>query len=154
VAPSNYPNEETVMKYLGILCALALIATPPAFATGEFESSNTRMLAGRWMFATDVGHQIRFPGGGHITAIGVFRFDRQGTLLDGVFDATAENFRLLPGITFTGSVVVNANCTGTLTFVTSGGVTRTDSIVVLGPGFVRGMSQDPDNLWTYEMRRL
>jgi virulence factor Mce-like protein len=34
------------------------------------------------------------------------------------------------------------------------GFARTDSIVVLGPGHVRGMSQDPDNLWTYEMRRL
>jgi hypothetical protein len=154
VVPPNYPIEEMTMKSLRILCALGLIATPPAFATGESESCNTRMLAGRWMFATDVGHQVRFPGGGHITAIGVFRFDRQGTLLDGTFDATVENFRLLPGVTFTGSVVVNANCTGTLTFVTSAGTSRTDSIVVLGPGHVRGMSQDPDNLWTYEMRRL
>ena len=142
------------MKTFRILCALSLLGAVPAFAGNEFESCSTRMLAGRWMFATDVGHQAIFPGGGDITAIGVFRFDRQGTLLDGSFDATVQKFRFLQGITFTGSVVVNANCTGTLTFVTSAGTTRTDSIVVLGPGHVRGMSQDINNLWTYDMRRL
>ena len=57
-------------------------------------------------------------------------------------------------MTFTGSVVVNSNCTGTLTFVTSAGTMRTDSIIVLGPGRVRGMSQDVRNLWTYDMRRM
>ena len=142
------------MKIFRVLLPLGLLFAAPAFAGNEFEPCNTRMLAGRWMFATDVGHQARFPGGGNITAIGVFRFDRQGTLLDGIFDATVEKFRFLPGITFTGSVVVNANCTGMLTFVTSAGTTRSDSIIVLGPGHVRGMSQDIDNLWTYEMRRL
>lgn len=142
------------MKILRVLLPLALLFAAPAFAGNEYEVCNTRMLAGRWMFATDVGHQAIFPGGGNITALGVFRFDRQGTLLDGVFDATVEKFRFLPGVTFTGSVVVNANCTGTLTFVTSAGTTRSDSIIVLGPGHVRGMSQDINNLWTYDMRRL
>lgn len=141
------------MKTFRTLCALGLLCTAPAFAGNEFETCSTRMLAGRWMFATDVGRQAIFPGG-DITAMGVFRFDRQGTLLDGVFDATVEKFRFLQGITFTGSVVVNANCTGTLTFVTSAGTTRNDSIIVLGPGHVRGMSQDVNNLWTYDMRRL
>ena len=60
------------------------------FAGNEFEPCSTHMLAGRWMFATDIGHQaiLRVPG--DITAIGVFRVDRQGTILDGVFDAAAR----------------------------------------------------------------
>jgi hypothetical protein len=49
---------------------------------------------------------------------------------------------------------VNPDCTGTLTFTTSRGTTRTDSIIVLSGGYVRGMSQDPVFLWTYDMRRL
>jgi len=157
------------MKSFRLIAALGLLCTAPAFSAPalaapdlnasvapnyESQACTTRMLAGRWMFATDVGHQNLFPGGQDITAIGIFRFDRQGTLLDGVFDATIFKTAFRPGITFTGSVVVNPNCTGTLTFVTSAGTTRTDSIVVLGPGFVRGMSQDINSLWTYEMRRL
>lgn len=141
------------MKSFRRLLPLGLLFAAPAFAGNDYETCSTRMLAGRWMFATEVGKQAIFPGG-EITAIGVFRLDRQGTLLDGAFDATVEKFRFLQGVTFTGSVVVNANCTGTLTFVTSAGTTRTDSIVVLGPGHVRGMSQDINNLWTYDMRRL
>jgi hypothetical protein len=39
-------------------------------------------------------------------------------------------------------------------FITARGTTRTDSIVVLSGGYVRGMSQDPVFLWTYDMRRL
>jgi hypothetical protein len=105
------------------------------------------------MFATDVGRQAKFPGG-DITAIGIFRLDRQGTLTDGTFDATVEGWRFLPGVTFTGSLTINANCTGTLFFLTSAGTQRYDSVIVLGPDRIRGMSQDIDNLWTYEMRRL
>lgn len=142
------------MKTFRILCALSLLGAAPAFAGNEFEPCSTRMLAGRWMFATDIGHQAILKVPGDITAIGIFRVDRQGTLLDGIFDATAQNIGLLQGVTFTGSVVVNPNCTGTLTFVTSAGTTRTDSIIVLGPGHVRGMSQDFRNLWTYDMRRM
>lgn len=150
------------MKLLRFLLPLGLLAAAPAFAGNDHdhdrgrEPCSTRMLAGRWMFATDIGHQALsiFPARGDITAIGIFRIDRHGTILDGVFDANAQNNRFLPGLTFTGSVVVNANCTGTLQFVTSTGSERTDSIVVLGPGRVRGMSQDVNNLWTYDMRRM
>jgi len=144
---------KNAVKLLAAALILGASLSGPAAATGEPETCTTRGLAGRWMFATDVGHQARFPGG-DITAIGIFRIDRMGTILDGNFDATVEGFRFLPGITFTGSVVVSANCTGTLTFVTSAGTTRTDSIIVLGSGHIRGMSQDVNNLWTYDMRRL
>lgn len=151
------------MRHLHLLAAMGLLCTAPGFVGagqgndhGTERSSracSTRTLAGKWMFATDVGQQQIFPGG-DITAIGVFRLDRTGTLTDGIFDANVYEWRFLPGVTFTGSLVVNPNCTGTLTFVTSAGTTRIDSVVVLGPNRIRGMSQDTTNLWTYTMERL
>jgi hypothetical protein len=141
------------MKTLRYLALLGLIATAPAFAGTETPECSPRMLAGRWMFATDVGKQSFFPGG-DITAIGTFWIDRFGAVSRGVFDATVADWGFLPGIKFTGSFALNADCTGTFTFTTSAGTTRTDSVIVLGPGHIRGMSQDVQFLWTYDMRRL
>ncbi len=138
------------MKVSYTLCAIGLLLAQSAFATND---CSTRSLAGRWMFATDVGHQARFPGGGDITAIGTFHVDRQGNV-SGRFDATVQDFGFLSGVGFTGTFVVNRDCTGTLTFVTSNGATRTDSIVVVDPWRIRGMSQDISNLWTYNAERL
>jgi len=115
-------------------------------------SSLTTRLVHTWMFATEVGKQTFFPGG-DITAMGTFRVDREGNL-KGKFDATVANFRFLPGVGFAGTVTVSPDCTGTLTFTTDRGTSRTDSIVVLSPWSVRGMSQDVAFLWTYDMRRL
>jgi len=109
------------------------------------------MLAGRWMFATDVGKQTFFPGG-DITAIGTFRVDRHGKL-NGVFDATVAGWMHLSRVTFSGAFTVNPDCTGSLTFVTANGNSRTDTIVILGDR-IRGMSQDVQFLWTYEARRM
>jgi hypothetical protein len=128
----------------------ALLLGSNAFAA-ESQECSARQLAGRWMFATDVGKQIFFPGG-DITAIGTFRSDRAGKI-KGVFDATVAGWMFLPGVTFEGSFVVNPDCTGTLTFVTARGTARTDTIVVLGDT-IRGMSQDTNFLWTYEAKRM
>jgi hypothetical protein len=140
------------MKTFRYLALLAVLVTSPCFAT-EGEGCSPRTLAGRWMFATDVGKQSFFPGG-DITAIGTFWIDRLGNVSRGVFDATVADFGFLPGIKFSGSLALKPDCTGTFTFTTSAGTTRTDSIIVLGPGHIRGMSQDVQFLWTYDMRRL
>jgi hypothetical protein len=140
------------MKTLTIALATAMLLSTTAWAGDAHDECSSRMLVGRWMFATDVGKQTFFPGG-DITAIGTFRVDRAGNL-KGKFDATIANFGFLPGVEFNGTVTVNPDCTGTLTFTTSRGTTRTDSIIVLGYGHVRGMSQDVAFLWTYDMRRL
>ena len=137
------------MKTL-LTLTLALLLGTNAFASDSADCS-ARMLAGRWMFATDVGKQTFFPGG-DITALGTFRVDRFGKL-KGAFDATVAGWMHLPGLTFTGAFTVNPDCTGTLTFVTGAGRTRTDSIVILGDE-IRGMSQDVQFLWTYEARRM
>ena len=137
------------MKTL-LTLTLALLLGTNAFAADGADCS-ARMLAGRWMFATDVGKQTFFPGG-DITALGTFRVDRFGKL-KGAFDATVAGWMHLPGLTFTGAFTVNPDCTGTLTFVTGAGRTRTDTIVILGDE-IRGMSQDVQFLWTYEARRM
>ena len=137
------------MKTL-LTLTLALLLGTNTFAADSADCS-ARMLAGRWMFATDVGKQTFFPGG-DITALGTFRVDRFGKL-KGAFDATVAGWMHLPGLTFTGAFTVNPDCTGTLTFVTGAGRTRTDSIVILGDE-IRGMSQDVQFLWTYEARRM
>ena len=140
------------MKTLTIAIAATMLLSTTSWAGDGPDECSTRMLAGRWMFATDVGKQTFFPGG-DITAIGTFRVDREGNL-KGKFDATVANLRFLPGVGFSGTVTVNPDCTGTLTFTTEAGTTRTDSIVVLSGWHARGMSQDVAFLWTYDMRRL
>jgi len=57
-----------------------------------------------------------------------------------------------PGNTYMGSVAVNPDCTGTLTFVTSLGSERVDSIAVLDQDEMWGMFQDIGDVWTYSVR--
>ncbi len=136
-----------------LLIGMGLLPAAQALADGV---CSTRSMAGRWMFATGIGRQSLgppFPEGKDITAIGIFSVDRFGNAT-GKFDATVQDTFFLPNITFTGSVIVNADCTGTLTFITSAGTARTDSIVVVNRREMLGMTQDPANLWTYQVRRL
>jgi len=138
------------MKTRMTALVLALLLGSNAFA-GEALECSARALAGRWMFATDVGKQLYFPGG-DITAIGTFKVDRAGKL-QGVFDATVAGWMFLPGVKFTGAFTINPDCTGTLTFTTAAGTTRTDTVVLVGD-HIRGMSQDVQFLWTYEAHRI
>ena len=132
---------------------IGAIAAIPAFAD---QLCTTRAVAGSWVFATGVGHQMLgdpFPPGKDITAIGTMNIDKFGNV-SGTFDATVQDFAALADIPYTGSVEVNADCTGTLQFVTGTGTARTDSIGVVGRNEILGMSQDPNNLWTYQVRRV
>jgi hypothetical protein len=60
----------------------------------------------------------------------------------------------LPSVGYSGSVTVDPDCTGTLTFVTTAGTARTDSIVVPSERELWSMSQDPGNLWTVRARKI
>ena len=138
---------------LATLIFAATAAPPNAVATNAERppSCSVERLAGRWLFATDVG---QFPAfGGDITALGTMNIDRLGSL-QGTFDATVAQVGFLPGNTYGGSVVVSSDCTGTLSFETSAGTVRTDSIAIVGRNEFWGMSRDPENLWTYRARRL
>lgn len=139
------------MKRLSILALSAGLFVQAALANAH-DGCSLKSLAGKWMFATDVGRQNLFPGG-DITAIGTFKLDRRGNA-EGTFDATVEEFGFLDDVSFSGTLVVGPNCTGTFEFVTGQGTARKDTIIVLNPWRIRGMSQDINNLWTYEMERL
>jgi hypothetical protein len=141
------------MKGLITVTAVAmwLVLAPLAGADDQGRSCSIRSLAGRWVFATEVG---QFPAfGGDITAIGTMNIDREGNV-SGEFDATVASRAFLANIAYSGSVTVEEDCTGTLTFETSAGTVRTDSIAVVAQNEMWGMSQDPGNLWTYRVRRL
>lgn len=116
---------------------------------------SVRSVAGRWLFATSIGRQMlpNFPPDKDITALGTMVILPDGTL-SGTFDVTVEDSFFIPGIGYEGSVTINRDCTGTLTFVTGVGSVRTDSIAVVGFNEILGMSQDPANLWTYQVRRV
>ena len=113
-------------------------------------------IKGKWIFATNIGRQSLgepFPPDKDITAIGTMNIERDGTV-SGTFDVTVEDFAFVPGVVYTGEVVVNPDCTGTLTFVTTLGSVRSDSIAVVSRREMIGMSQDPLNLWNYQVRRI
>jgi hypothetical protein len=139
-------------QIVGLVTAVFLVGLgSQAQATG----CSTQMLAGRWVFATGIGHQQLegAPPPADITAIGTMNVTLDG-VLEGVFNVTFEGAAFVPGIAYSGSVVVNPDCTGMVSFVTGTGSVRTDSIVVLNRYEFWGMSEDPSNLWTYQARRL
>jgi hypothetical protein len=135
---------------LAVLVVTAALVGPTG-VRGEGPACSTQSLAGRWVFATEVGQMPAF--GGDITAIGTMNIDAAGRL-SGVFDATVASAAFLPDVTYGGSVAVSGDCRGSLTFETSAGTTRTDSIVVLDRSEVWAMSRDTGNLWTYRMKRI
>jgi hypothetical protein len=146
------------MNTLKVIAALScgLHLALPAHADTDPQGCSTSMLAGRWLFATGIGHQALAnapPGAGDITALGTMNIRRNGDV-EGTFSVTFEGAAFAPGVPYAGTVVVNTDCTGTLSFTTGAGTTRTDSIAVLSRYEIWGMSQDPKNLWTYQARRV
>ncbi len=136
-----------------LLMGMGLLPTAQVLAE---DSCSTRAIAGRWLFASGVGRQMfgdGIPPEKVVTAIGTMNINRDGSL-SGKFDLTIQDVVFVPGITYAGLVTVNPDCTGTLTFVTSDGAMRTDSIVVVDRREMLGMTQDPLNLWTYQVRRI
>ena len=136
-----------------LLIGMGLLPTAQALAD---DPCSTQAIAGRWVFATNVGRQMLgepFPPGKDITAIGTMNIERDG-FLSGKFDVTVQDFFSILDVTYSGSVTVNPDCTGTLIFVTSTGTERTDSIVVVNRREMFGMSRDPLNLWNYQVRRI
>jgi hypothetical protein len=137
---------------LGAIVLLALFGRPVV----ADDSCSIRAIAGNWLFATSIGRQMLgapFPPDKDITAIGTMNIAHDGTL-SGTFDVTVEDFAFIPGVIYTGSVTVNSDCTGILSFATSVGSVRTDSIAVVSRREMLGMSQDFLNLWTYQIRRV
>lgn len=109
-------------------------------------------VAGLWVFATGMG-QLFHRSGQAITAIGTMNIESDGRV-SGTFDNTIAQLGTSRQ-TYSGTVEVNPDCTGTLIFTTSSGSSRTDSIVVLENGTeMWGMSRDPLLPWTYTVKRV
>ncbi len=137
---------------LGAISLLMLLGRPALAGDG----CSVRDIAGKWMFATGIGRQMLggdIPPGKDITAIGTMNIARNGTL-SGTFDVTVQDAFFFPGVTYVGNIVVNRDCTGTVTFETSLGSVRSDSIALVSRREMLAMSQDPLNLWTYQIRRV
>jgi hypothetical protein len=100
------------MKYriartaLALVFAAGLLGSVTTSARASDECSLARS-AGKWSF-TDNGTVI---GIGPRTAVGVFTLDGEGNLLDGA--ATSSLNGSVANETFSGTYVVNSNCTGT-----------------------------------------
>lgn len=145
------------MKSLAVtVLAFTLVTGVAAPASADGQGCSTKGVAGQWIFATGIGRQMLggpFPPNKDITAIGKLTFEKNGSVT-GRFDVTVEEFAFFPDNTVEGTIVVYPDCTGYLTFVTSAGTARTDSIAVVSRREILGMTQDPNNLWTYQVRRL
>jgi hypothetical protein len=146
-------------KPLGAAAAAILVAgmvmSPAPLASDDgVPGCTVRSIAGRWLFGTGMGEVFLGPFTGQsITAIGTMNIDRQGNV-SGRFDNNIATFGAFTGNTYTGTVAVNGDCTGMLQFTTSSGSQRTDSIAIVGHGEIWGMSLDPENPWTYVVRRI
>jgi len=149
----------------GMVLVLGLVAGPAAAQVriwggddkehqGKNRLCSIESVAGTWMFATGVGQQLLIPGqDGDITAIGTMHISAKGDV-SGVFDVTVADFMFNPDQTYTGTLVVGPDCRGTLSFVTGTGSMRIDSMAILDQNEMWGMSRDPANLWTYQVRRV
>lgn len=141
---------------LNLSLAAGLLLSGAAVPAGAEDASpcSVASLAGKWVFATDVGQQSLIPDvDGDITAIGTMNVDESGNV-EGVFDNNFADFMAFTGDPYSGSLTVGENCLGELTFVTGAGGMRTDTIAIISSGEFLGMSRDPNNLWTYQARRI
>ena len=114
-----------------------------------------RDVVGKWIFVTSIGRQMLpgMPPEKDMTALGTWNVSSDGAM-SGSFDVTVQDTFFMPEIGYAGTVTVNPDCTGTISFVTELGSVRTDTLAIVGRGEILGMSQDPFNLWTYQVRRV
>ena len=110
-------------------------------------------IVGAWGFKTD---GFYLPSGaldGY--AVGIFKIQPNGTMR-GKYDTEGPG-GFIPGLVIEGSVVVNSDCTGTLTLqVVGANVTVTQSLVIAQNGKkILGMMQDPTiDIGTFTAIRL
>jgi hypothetical protein len=114
-------------------------------------------IAGAWAFTTtDIMYNSDGTVGG--TALGVFKIDADGNLTgtyDSTFLGSPPNF--YPATNYVGTVSVNPNCMGTLSFHDVGSTDMiVQSIVIARSGReMLGMFQDPsDALGTFKCERV
>ena len=95
--------------WLASMFVIALIVSTAAAAQAEERRCSMARSSGKWAF-TDNGTVI---GVGPRTAVGVFTFDGEGNVLNGI--ATSSLNGSVAEETFSGTYTVNSDCTGTVT---------------------------------------
>ena len=154
---------ETARRVLGTVISTAAIFLLPTTASAQTPRCSIGMLEGAWLFATGVGQLGTQPPlaervrGKQLTAVGTMNIDARGNV-SGRFDQNTVDVRAVRA-TYTGRITLEADCTGTLALITSGGATRTDSLVVLlrqDPllSEIWGMSQVSEVALTYVAKRI
>ena len=144
------------MTRLALVLVIGLVMALPGGVASAGNGCSVKAVAGQWLFATGIGRQMLgapFPPDKDITALGTMNINRDGSL-SRTLDVNVEDFGFIQGSVYEGSLTVNPDGTGTISFVTSVGSVRTDSIAVVSRKEMIGMSQDPANLWTYQVRRI
>lgn len=153
-------------------CAASIVTllglgVTPALAADTSRPCSVQSIAGSWSFATDVGQLVDQNGIllGHLVAIGTMNIDRNGNVM-GEFDYTRRRENksgTFLNVAYWGVITVGPDCRGTLTFETSAGAQRKDSIAVLNSyemlAITRAPAPAPDvphtwNLWTYRIARI
>ena len=115
---------------------------------------STQAMAGNWVYASSVSQAIGPDGVARpITSIGTINVDKHGNV-SGKFDVAILGVFFIPDNTYVGTLTVAPDCTGTLYFLQSNGFERMDSIVVVNRSEMLGMSQDPNVIFTYQVRRI
>lgn len=137
---------------------LTVVFATAAAAKPSKRPCSLKTIVGSWVFASEVGEFTDVVTGeplGKGTAMGTWNVDKEGNMT-GKFDlncACGEPF-VLQGVDYWGPVTVYPDCRGTVSFETSMGDTRTDSIVISESGDeIRGMSLTEGTLWTYTLKR-
>jgi len=148
----NSRNISRVIARFVAFVVIGVVTIATAWAQGGGRPCSVESIAGSWMFGTDVG-MASGADNTPITALGTMNIDKAGNL-SGVFNATVADIAFIANCSYTGNVTVGSDCRATVNFVDCAGGSRTDSAVIVSNDEMWGMSQDPDNLWTYRMQRV
>jgi len=143
------------MKSLRMTLLIIGISLLPITQALADSPCSTRAMAGHWVYASSIGQTVADPSlpAIFISSLGTINIDKNGNI-SGTFDFNGLGLFFIPDITATGSITVKPDCRGTLYFLSSTGSERTDSIVVVSRNEMLGMSQDPQSVFTYQVRRI
>ena len=132
-----------VVVMVAVLTAFCAVAT--AQDTGK---CSTGKLSGSYGFKMDGSN-----GPGHFAAVGVQTFDGHGNF--STVNTISVDGNVIPGIAFTGTYSVNADCTGTGTANFGPGSTSVVNFVVVDSGKqIYSISADPGSSFTGVFTRL
>lgn len=141
-------------------CAVAALVSgisAPALAQDNGHAfCSVEALAGNWVFASnDAGRFFEDGTATEVaTVMGSLSIETDGTF-DGEFDLIFGGVIALLDVFWEGEMTVDPDCRGTTFFsVPAFGTSRSDTIAVVSAHEILGMSLDPTNIWSYQMRKL